>query len=360
MPGRHKARFHDGQTAQGRDVTVRMAGASIEILADDGTILSRWPIGLVTAQGNLADDAAVTLSTTMLPEARLRLQDRATIEAIAGRLPRSQKLDRFRPGRIAAWTAVGVAVLGLAAFAIHRLPALAAPLLPYDAKRALGEAVAQSIFPPEARCAGSPLAPLAELAERLRLAAGIEQPLEIIVVDYDMVNAFATPGGVVVMTRGLIADAQGPDEVAGVLAHEIGHVRHDHPTQGVLRSIGISALLQFLTGGSDLEGLASAGGTLAFLSYSRAAEEEADATAIEIMTTAGINADGLGRFFGRLQADEDATGIASLIPSWLSTHPPTEARQRATTREATGAPALDETGWQSLRRICERKDKGQP
>jgi Zn-dependent protease with chaperone function len=348
----HKARFYDGQTATARDVAVRLVASTLEILGEDRRPIARWPLATVTAQGNLGDDAAVTLASSTAPEARLRLEERGAVAAIAARLPRTAKVDRFQPKRIAGWTAVGLAVIGLAAFAVHSLPQLAAPLLPFSVKRALGEAVAQSMFPAERRCTGGSLFPLESLAERLRQAAGIEQPLEVIVVDYGLVNAFATPGGVVVVTRGLIEDAQGPDEVAGVLAHEIGHVRHDHPTQGMLRSMGISALLQFLTGGSDLEGLASAAGVLTFLSYSRAAEEEADSTAIEILTTAGINADGLGRFFGRLQADEKGSGIAGLIPSWLSTHPPTEARLRATTRDATGAPALGDEMWRRLQAIC--------
>lgn len=351
--GEHRARFYDGQTAAARDVEVRLVANTLEILGDDRRVIARWPIAGVTARGSLGDEAAVTLSSTATPEARLRLEDRAAVAAILAPLPRTAKLDRFQPRRVAGWTALGLALLAVGTFAIHRLPGWAAPLLPFEVKRTLGEAVARSMFPPESHCLlpGS-LAPLEDLAERLRLSAGIDEPLEIIVVDDEMVNAFATPGGVVVMTRGLIGDAGDPDEVAGVLAHEIGHVRHDHPTQGLLRSIGISALLQFLTGGSDLEGLASAGGMVAFLSYSRAAEEEADATAIEVLTGAGINADGLGRFFGRLQKEEDDSGIGDLIPSWLSTHPPTEARQQATTRAATGAPALDDASWARLQAIC--------
>jgi Zn-dependent protease with chaperone function len=348
----HRARFYDGETAVAREVTVRLVAGIVEILDDERRPIARWPLSTVTARGSIGDDAAVTLSTSAAPEARLRLETREAARTILARLPKAAKVDRFQPKRIAGWTMVGLAVVGLAAFTVHQLPALVAPLLPFGAKRALGESVARSLFPDEQHCTEPAVAPLADLADRLAAAAGIEEPLELIVVDDPMVNAFATPGGVVVVTRGLIDDAGDADEVAGVLAHEIGHVRHDHPTQGLLRSIGISALLQFLTGGTDLESVASAGGTLAFLSYSRAAEEEADATAVEILTAAGLHADGLARFFGRLQREEEDSGIADLIPSWLSTHPPTEARLQATTRAATGAPALDDRAWAGLQTAC--------
>jgi Zn-dependent protease with chaperone function len=349
----HRARFYDGQTAVGRDVAVRLVAGTIEILAADRRLIARWPLAKVTAQGSLGDDAAVTLSCGTSPEARLRLDDADAVARLLERLPKTAKTDRFDAKRVAGWSGVGLAVLGLAAFAVHSLPELAAPLLPFETKRAIGEAVARSMFPPDKHCDSTArLAPLEALAEELRLAAGIEHPIHLIVVDYELVNAFATPGGVVVITRGLIEDADDPDEVAGVLAHELGHVQHEHPTQGMLRNLGISALLQFLTGGTDLEGLANAGGILAFLSYSRAAEEEADRTAIEMLDATGINADGLSRFFTRLEEEEEASGIADLIPGWLSTHPPTTARREATARAATGIVALSDVDWQALQSVC--------
>ena len=349
----HRARFYDGQTAVGRDVVVRLVASTIEILAADRRLIARWPLAKVAAQGSLGDDAAVTLSCDASPEARLRLEDAEAVARLLERLPKTAKTDRFDLKRVAGWSGVGLAALGLAAFAVHSLPELAAPLLPFETKRAIGEAVAQSMFPPDRHCESTErLAPLEALAEELRLAAGIEHPIHLIVVDYELVNAFATPGGVVVITRGLIEGADDPDEVAGVLAHELGHVQHEHPTQGMLRNLGISALLQFLTGGTDLEGLANAGGILAFLSYSRAAEEEADRTAIEMLDATGINADGLSRFFNRLEKEEEASGIADLIPGWLSTHPPTAARREATARQATGMVALSEDEWRTLHFVC--------
>ena len=350
-----KARLYDGETAAARGATFRLVPGAIEIRGDDRQPIGTWPFDAISVTGSLGDDAAVTLSCSHSPTARLRIEDKYAVAAVMARLPGSARTDKPRPKRIALWIAVGVAVVGLAVFIVDRLPALAAPLLPFEIKRALGDAVAQSMFPAgESRVAAGALD---RLGERLRRAAGIEQPLKIIVADHPMVNAFAAPGGVVVLTCGLIKGAEDPDEVAGVLAHEICHDRHDNTTQRVLRSIGISALLQLLTGGSDLSGLANAGGTLAYLSYSRAAEEEADSSAIDILATAGIHADGLSRFFSRLEDKEDkGKTIAGLIPSWLSTHPPTEARREATARGVAGAPATSAAEWQEVRALCGAKD----
>lgn len=348
---RHPARYYDGKSATGRDVAFRFRSGTLDILDAAGTPLAQWPLAAVKLRGNLRDDAAVIVESILSPAGRLRIEDAHAAEALTTRLPRAARTDRFQPRRVAGWTAVGLAFVGLLALGVHFLPRYAAPLLPFEAKRSLGLSVVNALFDGGSRCTGDATYPLQQMGERLRRTAGIEHPLVVIVINNPMVNAFAAPGGVVVVTRGLIAAAEGPDEVAGVLAHEIGHVAHDHATQGMLRNIGIDALLKLLTGGSDLEKLAGPGGLLAFLSYSRAAEEEADATAVEILDGAGLRTGGLGRFFARLEAREDGR---HLLPTWLSTHPPTEARRLATMHDDAGmrSAALGPEGWRRLQSVC--------
>lgn len=350
------ARFYDGRSAVAHSVALRVAGNGIEIVGPNDLLLARWPRDGLSLGPDFRETGGLTLTSAGAPDARIVVQDRTAAEALIALLP--DVIARRRQGSrriVGRYTAGTLALVAIGAFVVHQLPMLVAPLIPQDTKVEVGEAVADSLFPDSRECrAGRGLAALDALGEELRLAAGIEQPLDIRVVDHPLVNAFAAPGGVVVLTSGLIENADDPDQVAGVLAHEIGHVQHDHATVGVLRSMGITAILQLLTAGSGAETLASVGGTLAFLSYSRAAEEEADAAGVAMLEEIGLNADGLARFFAELQkmTGEDDDDFTGFIPSWLSTHPPTEARRAASLREAAGAPALGEPDWQALRAAC--------
>ena len=165
-----------------------------------------------------------------------------------------------------------------------------------------------------------------------------------------MANAFALPGGRVVLFRGLIEDAGDPGEVAGVLAHEIGHVTHRHGTQAILRSLGLEVLFGLMLGelGEGLFG--GIGASLLSLSYSRDAEVEADRVALVLLGDTGIGARGLAAFFKRLAEGGPKLPAALQL---LSTHPSHEARARLF-EGAMGAqgPAMSAADWAALKEIC--------
>ena len=159
----------------------------------------------------------------------------------------------------------------------------------------------------------------------------------------------ALPGGRIVVTHALIQRASSPEALAGVLAHELGHLLDRHPEQGLLRALGLVGVVQLATGGSDF---ASATSLLAGLAYSRQAEREADGHAIRLLAAAGVATEGLA---GLLENLARADGPEPL--SFLSTHPATEERLRQLRRnpEAAGSPVLDPAAWQALRSICRQQ-----
>ena len=170
------------------------------------------------------------------------------------------------------------------------------------------------------------------------------------VVGASAANAYALPGGQVLLFSGMIDFAASPDELAGVLAHEIAHVAHRDPVRAVIRSAALGALAGTLDGDRGLAaGLSTFGAHLLGLSYSRAAEALADARAAEILARAGLAADGLAHLFARLAARAGADAAA--VPAYLSTHPPMSARARLTASPAS-SPALATADWQALRRDC--------
>ena len=179
-------------------------------------------------------------------------------------------------------------------------------------------------------------------------------------------NAFAVPGGHIVVMRGLLDTLESPEELAGILAHEIGHVIERHPLAGAIRITGISVLLDLVVGGdSDIvDALVQLGGTLIAFSYNREDERTADAIALEILRQAAITPKGLERFFERLTAEAGKTveggdrmdKAAERAVTLFSTHPWNDERlkkvRKAGAATKTSRPALTGDQWRALQGIC--------
>lgn len=150
------------------------------------------------------------------------------------------------------------------------------------------------------------------------------------IVNSNVVNAMSLPGGYVYVNRGIIEHASNMSELAGVMAHEIGHVEERHSVQQLERvqnanlGLGLASILL----GIQPSGVAGAaiqiGGQAIFARYSRQDESEADADAVLLTTRAGISPEGLVTFFQKLlQMQQSQPG---LLDQWFATHPTTEQR----------------------------------
>jgi predicted Zn-dependent protease len=167
-----------------------------------------------------------------------------------------------------------------------------------------------------------------------RYVSGLLQPLlealgptpfhfQLMVVDDAAVNAFALPGGYVVVNSGLLEEAESGEEVAAVLAHELSHVTSRHSTQRLAGSLGVSVALGLVLGVVDLGAPAYTVAQLAGLGYERRQEHEADERGRALLMRAGISPLGMATFFERLSA-------APTLPELISTHPdPGERAERA-------------------------------
>ena len=150
-----------------------------------------------------------------------------------------------------------------------------------------------------------------------------ELPWRFCVVDDSQVNAFAAPGGYIYLTRGLLAYLCDEAELAGVLAHEIGHVTARHRAKDYTREHGAQAGLWlvriFWPAARTLSGFADKGLGMLFLSYGRDAELESDCLAVGYTAKCGWDPAGLPRVLTTLGRLQDASGDD--VPTWLSTHP---------------------------------------
>lgn len=354
-----EGRFSDGTSAAAEDVTVRLGEGGIAITRRGTGVPVVWPYGaLATAEPltSHAIDALITYSYA--PGATLFVPEGTFARRLAERAPQlTARAQRWRHARPWIWAAVGVVLIAGLIRLIDLSPANAiAHMLPDNVRVRLGEQVIASMTQDKKACvepAGR--AALDKLVTRLSLGAGHAKPFKVTVVDWGLLNAFATPGEQIVITRGLINKAESPDEVAGVLAHEMGHGIEMHPETGMVRAIGLSAAMELMVGGGGGT-IGNVGIMLAQLSYTREAEQEADLQAVRILKKSEIRAQGLADFFRRMTEIEEKLGGGKsndFTQIWR-THPQTEERRRFVEGQPDypATPALTDSEWRALRKIC--------
>lgn len=175
------------------------------------------------------------------------------------------------------------------------------------------------------------------------------QKFTFVVIDSDVVNAFALPGGYVHVTRGLLALANNEAEAAGVIAHETGHVVARHAAQRVTRAQiggGVGALLGAVLGGDIGAQVGQLGASAYVARFSREQEFEADSLGVRYLRRAGFDPEAMADFLANLEAHSELeTRIAGAKDPGLdimATHPRTPDRVRAAIKEAgAGGPVKD-------------------
>jgi Zn-dependent protease with chaperone function len=349
------ARYYDGESAGVQEVMLRVTASELVIYRPaDSSIVARWPVADLTVLGDSRHEAVppVILRGS---EARLAIEDPAWRKQLASLVPALKPLAlepvKVAP-RLGAYSLAIVALIGLFWSAIEYGTGYAAPLLPYSWQVKLGETVLDQLIADEEECTGKAgLAAINRLANDLAKEAGYPHEVTVHVVKGGPVNAFTLPGSILVFYSDLIDQATST-QVAGVLAHEIGHVVHYHPTKGLVRAYGFDLLIKLLTGGySDVLTTFGSGGTaLLALRNGRAFEREADETGVRLLEKGGLRADGVSTFFEQMlkKKPEDAATEAGI---W-SSHPPTQERIAATKRPPSGKLPFSTAEWQALRNVC--------
>lgn len=261
-------------------------------------------------------------------------------------------VDRLGLGK----ATIAFAVASAAAVAVVLLsPQWLAPLIPQSVDKKLGDALVGDF-------GGRFCHTTAGDAALKKLVASLDanpQDLQVEVAKIDMINAVALPGGKVILFDGLVKQARSPDEVAGVLAHEIGHVREKHVVQALLRQMGLAVVL----GGVDGNSGALLNNMLA-MSYSRESEAEADAHSMKALGNAAISPVATASFFERLseldgsaRSGDEGRGMAG----YMSSHPLSRERKKAFEKSIVKGknykPALTSAEWTELKTMCTQDRK---
>ena len=294
---------------------------------------------------------------TAQPLARLEIRDPALAAELVARCPR---IDENRPGRggvapIVGWSlAAAASIIAMVWFGVPLAADRLTPLVPQSFERRLGTVADGQIrvmFGNKVCTNAAGQAAFTKLVNRLRDTAGLDPSVQSAVLSTPVPNAFALPGGRVYLFDGLLAKAQNPDEIAGVLAHEFGHLRHRDSTRNLIRSGGTSFLIGLLFG--DVTGSGAmifASRQLVTASYSREVEQSADDFSIDVMHKLGRPTKPMGELLFRVTGKQGDNKL-----SILEGHPLTEDRLQHMTEAslpASGPPLLTAEEWQSLKTIC--------
>ena len=173
------------------------------------------------------------------------------------------------------------------------------------------------------------------------------------VVNSDMVNAFALPGGFIYVNRGVLERASNMSEVAGVLGHEIEHVVRRHSVkqmenaQGANVGVGILCALTGVCQSGVAQAAINVGGTAVFAKFSRTDEIQADEGGFRNVMNAGISPRGMYTFFQKLLAEEQQSGGGGATAGWFADHPGTQDRLADIQRMLSQVPASQLNSLQS-------------
>ena len=316
----------------------------------------RWPADASQRANNTAGHGTNTGNTThwlvhvLNPADATTLRGRADWAALTSLKQLNQQQRQRHTKRIFAWSAIALLVLS---------PLLALLLFLSQAAR-IAEAIAERIpVADEVRLGrqafesmrgtlklvdtGDAHEAVTEIGRQLTTVS--RYTYEFHVVEDATLNAFALPGGIVVVHTGLIAATRRPEELAGVLAHEVQHVELRHGTSAIVKDLGWRVLWTWFTGdwGGTLAGQAAA--QLGSLKFSRDAESAADNAGFDTLVRAGIDPSGMPDFFAIM-----AKQAGDAPAAFLSTHPLSTAREQALRQRLTELPAkpftpLDHSPW---------------
>jgi predicted Zn-dependent protease len=228
---------------------------------------------------------------------------------------------RVRPSRLAV-----LAVAGALAACVD------SSSISIDEEREMGLAVAQEATREMPLLDDEPIARFVrELGELIVSRADTTgRDYEFRVIDSDVANAFAIPGGFVFVNRGILKRAESASELAGVIAHEIGHVVERHGLEQMAKAqntntvVGLVYVLLGRSPGAAEQVALQVAGSAWLAKHSREAEQEADRVAVLYLAHAGLDPRGMPRFFERL-LEEERRAPSELL-AWFSTHPLTQDR----------------------------------
>ncbi len=361
------ARYTDGQTSRVRDVTVDVYPRGI-VIAEGGIVIAKWPYTAINVSQDWKDGIGGTIAYQKTAGAAVTIDTRQGFENIRARLELKARATYKIPLTLSAIliSLLGAIVVVIVGFPLYgKVSENAVHLVPLSLERKLGNQVVESFNSEFAPCNDKQAKERIErIVARLIKATGKKDlKVDVHIINDPMVNAFALPGQHMVLMTGFLKNADTEEEIAGVLAHELGHVVNRDAMRMTLQSQGYNIMLSLITGGgSSYSGMAQVATLANILSYSREKEKAADAFAAKILPQAGYSRRGLATFLGKMMMAGQKDSILQKLDnelSFLSTHPATKERinQLQFSDAASSQNSLSADDMIILKNACRPKKK---
>lgn len=390
MKTHYKGSYFDGKNAARHDVSVEVTSGAIKITTENGSFVE-WPFGSFTlTQGVYENDdlkfVKSSPSKDTIGEA-LIIRDKSFTEYLLQFLPKKYKSqfeikNKFK--KMVYFIPAGTLLAGLLLWLInfHGLPLLSivvAEKISVKYEQSIGREAFYE-YNKYSRFCGKGIKKDGkenELTKAMQSMVDVyskklvDNPyaFDVYIVKSNAVNAYALPGGHIVFYTGLIEKTESPEQMAGVLAHEMQHVIKKHSLRHIVRQNLVSFASTILFGG-DLSGISNVAVMFSSLEYSRELETEADESGAKLMETSNIDINGMAEFFDILHKkkqskdekesdDADSEDGVNLL-QYLSTHPLSKDRTEYIKEMADSAnyspkPIYPDMDWNKVKMSCSDK-----
>ncbi len=352
--------YFDGKSSRSEDADVQLTSQSLLLRSTNNSPIGEWELDRLRDEYSPPVEGAILLSLAADNSARLKITDPDALFELRTRCPKlTQKRKaekREWPKLVAAAAGTLVVVAGLVYYGMPVIAGAVAEIIPETTRQNLGQAVEERILMQVTKSNKNKNAVCSSVTADLALSRVISQfsngePASVLVVKSKIANAFALPGGRIIIFSGLIDKAADANALVGVLAHEFAHVEARHPTSLLVANLGMAAVLSIVLG--DVTGgtlIAGAGQMALGASYSRDFERAADQRAIEFMRQNNYDVGPLIPLLKKIQKSVPEKNVLSFMVS----HPDIDSRVE--TLKAAGVTgtqqAFTEREWQEIKVMC--------
>lgn len=358
-----KAFYYDGRTAERHEVEISLSPEALCVKKDGKEAL--WRLDEVDQTQGFNKGEPVRLEkggeALIINDAEFVVSLYSMAPAHAARFKRPDRMGRgVLLISLAAFLTIAIG-LGVYFWAIPAMVRVATANIPPSVEDRLGRSYVSGLTGMVPQCTSPEIIDSTDrILKKLESAVpGHPYDFKLYVLKNETVNAFAAPGGHIVLLSGLIEATESPEELAGVMAHEMQHVLKKHSTQAIFKDLSTGVLFSFAFG--DLQGLSGAVRTMEGLRYGRNLEEEADKKGMELLVRAGIDPEGMVGFFEYLwecECKKEKKDKKASVLEYLSTHPATENRVEYLKKNLGSVsprnyePLLPGVDWERVKNSC--------
>lgn len=358
----YRAIYYDGQTSQPHEAQIEVLGSSLSIYYDEKRVV--WSISEIE-YGAFSGKGKTMLQYGVFPHQYLEYANDNPLAQVLHKDLLKPKSDFVVVAKeynaIVKGALIGITVFSAIVALIYfiLLPYMASYItgkIPVSTEIALGEKFYESFI-------GASVIDTERTGLLNNFAQKIDfetkYPLKFTVVKDKQVNAFALPGGNVVVFTGILEKINSSEELAALLSHEVTHIKARHSLKGLARSLAGSLLISVISGDTGSLGsvLTNQADDIYQLGFSRSMEKEADLAGLKVMYHNQIDPQGMVHLMGRLQQEEQKQGNKTL--GYLSSHPMTEERITYIKADSEGKSATKHKDmdivWEKIQDLSDKK-----